>query len=37
LASRRSEMLSRISDPAELAGRFRLSWSHYALLVRYLS
>jgi predicted nuclease of restriction endonuclease-like (RecB) superfamily len=29
-----SETLSRESDPTSLAGRFRLSWSHYALLVR---
>jgi hypothetical protein len=29
----KSETLSRISDLADL-GRFRLSWSHYALLVR---
>jgi predicted nuclease of restriction endonuclease-like (RecB) superfamily len=34
LATRKSETLSRISDLAELAGRFRLSWSHYVLLVR---
>lgn len=34
LATRRSETLSRDSDLAELAGRFRLSWSHYVLLVR---
>jgi predicted nuclease of restriction endonuclease-like (RecB) superfamily len=34
LATRKSETLSRISDLPELAGRFRLSWSHYVLLVR---
>jgi len=33
-ATRRSETLSRETGPAELAGRFRLSWSHYVLLVR---
>jgi predicted nuclease of restriction endonuclease-like (RecB) superfamily len=34
LATRKSETLARISGLAELAGRFRLSWSHYVLLVR---
>jgi predicted nuclease of restriction endonuclease-like (RecB) superfamily len=29
-----SETTSRKTDLAELAGRFRLSWSHYVLLVR---
>ncbi|MBI5508159.1 MAG: DUF1016 domain-containing protein [Deltaproteobacteria bacterium] len=34
LPARRSETLSRETGLAELAGRFRLSWSHYVLLVR---
>jgi predicted nuclease of restriction endonuclease-like (RecB) superfamily len=32
--ARRSETLSRESELAALAGRFRLSWSHYVSLVR---
>ncbi|MGH9884698.1 MAG: DUF1016 N-terminal domain-containing protein [bacterium] len=32
--TRRSETLSRVSGLADSAGRFQLSWSHYALLVR---
>lgn len=34
LAARKSETLSRTSDIVELAARFRLSWSHYVLLIR---
>jgi predicted nuclease of restriction endonuclease-like (RecB) superfamily len=34
LATRSSETASRESELTEVAGRFRLSWSHYVLLVR---